>query len=94
MIALSPRPVDLEMPVDGFVDEITPVDHFFARSHTYIPEVKLQDWKRVAGKESLSTLQRNSNGVPRRLSRRVCGCLANSSLESSFGIGGGACTAR
>ena len=47
MIALSPRPVDLEMPVDGFVDEITPVEYFFVRSHTYIPEVKLQEWKFV-----------------------------------------------
>jgi sulfite oxidase len=45
MITLSPRPADLEMPVDGFVDEITPVEHFFVRSHTYIPEVKARDWK-------------------------------------------------
>src|SRR6202167_1560804 len=47
MITLSPRPIDLEMPVDGFVDEITPVDHFFVRSHTYIPEVTERDWKLV-----------------------------------------------
>ena len=45
MITLSPRPRDLEMPVDGFIDEITPVEHFFVRSHTYVPEVKLDDWK-------------------------------------------------
>jgi sulfite oxidase len=45
MITLSPRPTDLEMPVEGFVDEITPVEHFFVRSHTYIPEVKTQNWK-------------------------------------------------
>jgi len=47
MITLSPRPLDLEMPADGFVDEITPVEHFFVRSHTYIPEVKERDWKLV-----------------------------------------------
>jgi DMSO/TMAO reductase YedYZ molybdopterin-dependent catalytic subunit len=47
MITLSPRPTDLEMPVDGFVDEITPVELFFVRSHTYIPEVKERDWKLV-----------------------------------------------
>ena len=29
MITLSDRPADLEMPVDGFIDEITPVEHFF-----------------------------------------------------------------
>jgi DMSO/TMAO reductase YedYZ molybdopterin-dependent catalytic subunit len=45
MITLSPRPKDLEMPVDGFVAEITPVERFFVRSHTYVPEVKLADWK-------------------------------------------------
>jgi sulfite oxidase len=45
MITLSPRPADLEMPVDGFMDSITPVDQFFVRSHTYVPEVKESDWK-------------------------------------------------
>jgi DMSO/TMAO reductase YedYZ molybdopterin-dependent catalytic subunit len=47
LITLSPRPADLEMPVEGFVDEITPVEHFFVRSHTYVPEVKESDWKLV-----------------------------------------------
>src|SRR5580693_2168927 len=47
MITLSPRPTDLEMPVDGFVDEITPVEHFFVRCHTYVPEVRGQYWKLV-----------------------------------------------
>jgi len=45
MITLSPQPLDAEMPVDAFVDEITPVRNFFVRSHTLIPEVKLADWK-------------------------------------------------
>ncbi len=45
MITLSPKPLDLEMPVDAFVDEITPVENFFVRSHTYIPEVKAEEWK-------------------------------------------------
>jgi len=44
MITISPRPTDLEMPVEGFIDEITPVRHFFVRCHTYVPEVKLPDW--------------------------------------------------
>src|SRR5579863_4479068 len=47
MITLSPQPLDLETPVDKFVDEITPVDHFFVRSHTYIPKVSEQEWKLV-----------------------------------------------
>ena len=50
LITLSPRPVDLEMPAEGFINEITPVDQFFVRCHTYTPEVKLADWKlEVAG---------------------------------------------
>jgi sulfite oxidase len=45
MITLSPSPTDLEMPVEGFIDEITPVEHFFVRSHTYVPQVSETDWK-------------------------------------------------
>src|SRR5271169_556450 len=49
MITISPNPTDLEMPVEGFVDEITPVEHFFVRSHTYVPQVKESDWKLEIG---------------------------------------------
>jgi sulfite oxidase len=45
MITLSPLPTDLEMPVTGLVDEITPDEHFFVRSHTYVPKVSEHDWK-------------------------------------------------
>lgn len=44
MIVRSPRPEDLEMPLDGFVDWITPIDRFFVRCHTYTPSVDLNDW--------------------------------------------------
>src|SRR5271154_5176523 len=44
MIVRSPRPEDLEMPLDGFIDWITPIDRFFVRCHTYIPEVNLSEW--------------------------------------------------
>ncbi len=50
LVTLSPNPKDLEMPVEGFIDEITPVEHFFVRSHSRIPEVRLPDWKlEIAG---------------------------------------------
>jgi sulfite oxidase len=49
MITLSPRPADLEMPSEGFLDEITPARHFFVRCHTYVPQVKLSDWKLKVG---------------------------------------------
>ncbi len=45
MIVRSARPTDLEMPLDGFSDWITPVERFFVRCHHYIPEVDLAGWK-------------------------------------------------
>jgi DMSO/TMAO reductase YedYZ molybdopterin-dependent catalytic subunit len=44
MIVRSPQPEDLEMPLDGFIDAITPIDRFFVRCHTYIPKVNLSEW--------------------------------------------------
>src|SRR5271154_7214914 len=44
MIIRSPRPEDLEMPLDGFTEWITPIDRFFVRCHTYTPSVNLTDW--------------------------------------------------
>ena len=44
MIVRSPQPEDLEMPLDGFTDWITPIHRFFVRCHTYIPKVDLKDW--------------------------------------------------
>jgi sulfite oxidase len=50
LITLSPVPKDLEMPVEDFIDEITPVAHFFVRCHTLVPQVHLPDWKlEIAG---------------------------------------------
>jgi DMSO/TMAO reductase YedYZ molybdopterin-dependent catalytic subunit len=50
LITLSPNPKDLETPVEAYIDEITPVEHFFVRSHTMIPQVKLPEWKlEIAG---------------------------------------------
>ena len=44
MIVRSKRPRDLEMPPAGFVDFITPVEHFFVRSHVTVPTVDLAAW--------------------------------------------------
>ena len=44
MIVRSPRPEDLEMPLDGFTDWLTPIDRFFVRCHTYTPKVNLNEW--------------------------------------------------
>jgi DMSO/TMAO reductase YedYZ molybdopterin-dependent catalytic subunit len=45
MIVRSTRPLDLEMPLSGFADAITPVEHFFVRTHVYAPTVKLDTWR-------------------------------------------------
>lgn len=51
MIIHSPKPEDLEMPLDGFADWITPVDRFFVRCHTYTPQVNLSEWSlKIDGK--------------------------------------------
>src|SRR5262245_13888607 len=43
-IVRSTRPEDLEMPAEGFTDFITPIDHFFVRTHTLVPRVDLAQW--------------------------------------------------
>ncbi|MCU1328039.1 MAG: hypothetical protein JWN34_3409 [Bryobacterales bacterium] len=49
MITLSPSPTDLEMPVVGFIDEITPVEHFFVRCHTLTAKVDPATWQLEVG---------------------------------------------
>ncbi len=45
MIVRSTRPEDLEMPLSGFADYITPIEHFFVRTHVYEPTVELNQWR-------------------------------------------------
>src|SRR5215470_11221359 len=45
MIVRSGRPEDLEMPPAGLNDFITPIGHFFVRSHTSVPQVDIADWR-------------------------------------------------
>ncbi|HVO97466.1 MAG TPA: molybdopterin-dependent oxidoreductase [Bryobacteraceae bacterium] len=45
MKVLSQRPEDLEMPLSSFGDYITPIEHFFVRTHVYVPTVDLKDWR-------------------------------------------------
>ena len=39
MIIHSRRPEDYEMPIDGFLQAITPTESFYVRSHHYTPQV-------------------------------------------------------
>jgi len=45
MLVRSIRPEDLEMPLSGFSDYITPIEHFFVRTHVYAPTVNLSEWR-------------------------------------------------
>jgi DMSO/TMAO reductase YedYZ molybdopterin-dependent catalytic subunit len=45
MLVRSVRPEDLEMPLSGFPDYITPIEHFFVRTHVYVPAVNATEWR-------------------------------------------------
>jgi DMSO/TMAO reductase YedYZ molybdopterin-dependent catalytic subunit len=45
MLVRSARPLDLEMPISGFSDYITPIDRFFVRSHVYTARVDIGQWR-------------------------------------------------
>jgi DMSO/TMAO reductase YedYZ molybdopterin-dependent catalytic subunit len=50
MLVRSARPEDLEMPVEGFGDYITPIDRFFVRTHVNVPMIDVARWRlRVEG---------------------------------------------
>lgn len=51
MLVRSVRPEDLEMPLSGFADYITPIEHFFVRTHVYVPAVNLNEWRLKIGGE-------------------------------------------
>ena len=45
MLVRSARPEDLEMALSGFSDYITPIEHFFVRTHVYVPTVNVSEWR-------------------------------------------------
>src|SRR5260370_29553945 len=45
MIVRSVRPEDFDMPLEGFDTWITPIEHFFVRSHMSKPSVDLAAWR-------------------------------------------------
>ncbi len=51
MIIHSRRPEDYEMPLDGFLQAITPVESFYVRSHHYTPQVDLERYSLHVGGE-------------------------------------------
>ena len=54
MLVRSTRPEDLEMALSGFADYITPIEHFFVRTHVYVPTVNADEWRlRVDGEVAM-----------------------------------------
>ena len=49
MLSRSVRPEDLEMPLSGFSDYLTPAEHFFVRAHVYVPTIDVNAWSLNVG---------------------------------------------
>jgi DMSO/TMAO reductase YedYZ molybdopterin-dependent catalytic subunit len=56
MIVRSARPLDLEMPLEGFSDYITPIDRFFVRTHVYAPRLDIGQWRLTVDGDVASNL--------------------------------------
>src|SRR5262245_7447878 len=56
MLVRSARPLDLEMPLEGFSDYITPIDRFFVRTHVYAPRVDIGQWRLTLDGDVANTL--------------------------------------
>jgi sulfite oxidase len=81
MLVRSARPEDLEMPLAFFSDYITPVEHFFVRTHTYAPQVQLADWRvKVDGEvqNPLTLTMADLKQLPRVELVAVTECAGNS----------------
>jgi len=65
MLVRSVRPEDLEMPLSGFSDYITPIERFFVRTHVSVPRVDLNDWRLNIGGEVATPLTLTMDDVRR-----------------------------
>jgi DMSO/TMAO reductase YedYZ molybdopterin-dependent catalytic subunit len=65
MLVRSVRPEDLEMPLSGFSDYITPIEHFFVRTHVYAPRVNMNEWRLKVDGEVATPLTMTMEDVKR-----------------------------
>jgi sulfite oxidase len=80
MIVRSPLPEDLEMPLDGFEEWLTPVSRFFVRCHTYIPKIDASEWRlRIDGMvdRPLALTMGDLNNFPRVEQAGVLQCAGS-----------------
>ena len=80
-IVRSPRPADLEMPLAGFNEWITPIGNFFVRCHTYFPQrANLNEWRlKVDGvvNQPLTLTMEDLRALPRVELVGVLECAGN-----------------
>lgn len=84
MIVRSARPLDLEMPMAGFSDYITPIDRFFVRSHVYTPRVDAGQWRLTIAGEVASALTLSMDDLRRMPSSEVVSVLECAGNGRSF----------
>ena len=84
MIVRSARPLDLEMPIEGFSDYITPIDRFFVRSHVYTPRVDIGQWRLTVDGEVASTLSLSMDDLRRMPPVELVGVLECAGNGRSF----------
>jgi len=75
MVMRSARPLDLEMPIEGFSDYITPIDRFFVRTHVYTPRVDVGQWRLTVDGEVANTLTLTLDDLRRMPSVEVVSVL-------------------
>lgn len=84
MVVRSARPLDLEMPLSGFSDYITPIDRFFVRSHVYTPRVDLARWRLTIDGEVASAQMLTMDDLRRMRSIEVVSVLECAGNGRSF----------
>ena len=75
MLARSVRPEDLEMPLSGFSDYLTPAEHFFVRAHVYVPNVNINEWRLTVAGEIANPLALTLDDLKKLPSAELIGVL-------------------
>ena len=84
MLVRSVRPEDLEMPISGFSDYLTPIDRFFVRSHVYTPRIDAGQWRLTVGGEVASALTFTLEDLRRLPSAEIVSVLECAGNGRSF----------
>jgi sulfite oxidase len=84
MLVRSVRPEDLEMPLSGFSDYLTPIEHFFVRTHVYVPAVDLNQWRLSIGGSVATPLTLSLDDLKKLPAAELVGVLECAGNGRSF----------